>query len=392
MNIKKILSVFTLLAIVITACSQAPSFIIKGRITGLADGTELELVPGATHRDEKAIATNTVANGQFAFKRAAEGPRLYIVRVKGSYAGVSVMLDKGTVNLSGRVNITQESNGIKRYNFNDVKVEGSSLHDMYLKKVSVKNKMDSAHNAYQIRFQKISEEISNARKSKNKAMVDSLFNTVEGKAFTNAESNFFKNVEATYTSAITASKDSWWGPFLMLYFMAYFTDDNKPLFESFSPDAKASYYGQIVKNELYPVGLVGKKVPALKLQDKDKNVAAIASLQKGKKYVLIDFWASWCAPCRKEIPNLKAIYEKYAPMGLQIISISIDKKESDWTKALGEEKLPWPNFLDNATTNAASSFGVKLIPSIFLVDEKGIVIYDKLRGKELDDKLGELFQ
>jgi thiol-disulfide isomerase/thioredoxin len=110
----------------------------------------------------------------------------------------------------------------------------------------------------------------------------------------------------------------------------------------------------------------------------------------GKKYILVDFWASWCAPCRREIPNLKKLYAQYSSEGFEIISLSIDKKEVDWEKALEEEKLVWPNYLD--TKGAAGACHVSGIPAMFLLNDKGIVIAENIRGKELEDKLAELFK
>lgn len=111
---------------------------------------------------------------------------------------------------------------------------------------------------------------------------------------------------------------------------------------------------------------------------------------KGKKYYLVDFWASWCGPCRKEIPNLKKLYELYKGKGLEIVSVSIDKNETAWKKALAEEKLSWPNGLDRA--GIADSYKVKFIPAIFLVDgTTGKCIAENIRGTELAAKLAELF-
>ena len=114
----------------------------------------------------------------------------------------------------------------------------------------------------------------------------------------------------------------------------------------------------------------------------------MAELCKDKKYILIDFWASWCNPCRKEIPNLKKLYAEYADKGFQIISISIDKKKADWEKALKEEQLPWPNYLDNG--DIAATYKVKMIPTMYLIDTNGIMVGENLRGEALSEKLSQL--
>ena len=145
-----------------------------------------------------------------------------------------------------------------------------------------------------------------------------------------------------------------------------------------------------MKEELYPAGKVGSAVAEFTVKDNDGKEVTLASLREGKKYVLIDFWASWCNPCRKEIPNLKNLYKLYGDKGFQIVSISIDKKKAEWEKALEEEQLPWPNFLDE--TGVADLYKVRFVPTMYLIDAQGTLVGENLRGQALADKLKELFQ
>ena len=199
---------------------------------------------------------------------------------------------------------------------------------------------------------------------------------------------FFATVNNMTKTAIMNNKDSWWAPFLMLNTMGWFEDEQKEWFAAFSDEAKQSYYGKIVEAELYPAASEGKPAPAFTVHDADGNALTLAQLIAGKKYVLIDFWASWCGPCRKEIPNLKAAYETFAPRGLEIISISTDRDPAAWQKALDEEQLPWLNFRDDS--GIANAYSVQAIPAIFLLDADGTILATKLRGEALQQKLAEL--
>ena len=108
--------------------------------------------------------------------------------------------------------------------------------------------------------------------------------------------------------------------------------------------------------------------------------------------MLVDFWASWCGPCRREIPNVKRQYELYKDKGFEVISISIDKNETAWKKAVEEEKLLWPNFIDK--TNVAKTYSVRSVPSMFLIDTATMDIIasgEAARGENLAKKLAELF-
>jgi thiol-disulfide isomerase/thioredoxin len=206
---------------------------------------------------------------------------------------------------------------------------------------------------------------------------------------TNNENWFFSKVDSTFKAIVMSNKDTWWGPFLMIDMYNYLDEQAAPLYQALSQEAKDSYYGRMVKDEIYPKDLTGQAVPALNIKDGTKTIS-FKDLTKDKKYIIIDFWASWCVPCRKEIPNLKKLYALYANKGLQIVSISIDKDAAAWKKAFNEEKMAWPSYLD--TTGIADLYKVKLIPTMFLVDNKGILISDKLRGETLANKLAELFK
>ena len=123
--------------------------------------------------------------------------------------------------------------------------------------------------------------------------------------------------------------------------------------------------------------------PFTLITDKGEQLS-LSSIKK--RLVIIDFWASWCGPCRKENPNLITLYEKWRDKGLEIISVSVDKPEEKdkWLKAIGEDKLTWLQVLDENGT-AAKEYGVASVPKTFLVDEAGKIVAKNLRGEELND-------
>jgi thiol-disulfide isomerase/thioredoxin len=274
--------------------------------------------------------------------------------------------------------------------FKNVVITGSKSHDYYLKETAFKEELNKDYTEYHKGTEELGKLYSKARVSGNKKTMDSIGNSPEWKAFEAKEKAFFAKVEKTTLDLITRHKTNWWGPFFMMTQYSYFTPEQKPIYEQFSDAAKKSYYGQIVDKDLNPKSLIGTSIANFGLKDKDGKTLNAKDIVAGKKYILVDFWASWCGPCRKEIPNLKTAYTEYSNKGFEILSISIDKDEKAWQKALGQENMQWPNLYDDDKVSKA--FNVKTIPATYLVDSKGVIIGDNLRGAELEAKLKELLK
>ena len=136
---------------------------------------------------------------------------------------------------------------------------------------------------------------------------------------------------------------------------------------------------------------IGAKAPEIALSDVNGKIIKLSSL-KGN-VVLIDFWASWCRPCRAENPNVVKLYNKYKNKNFTIYSISLDQDRKKWIDAINQDQLSWPNHVSELTgwkSTPGIQYGVSSIPKTFLIDKDGIIIGYDLRGSNLEKKLSEL--
>jgi thiol-disulfide isomerase/thioredoxin len=136
---------------------------------------------------------------------------------------------------------------------------------------------------------------------------------------------------------------------------------------------------------------IGAVAPEINLKSPNGKLIALSSL-KGK-VVLLDFWASWCRPCRAENPNVVRLYNKYKDKGFTVYSVSLDQNKDKWLAAITQDQLTWSNHVSELTgwkSSAGKKYGVSSIPKTFLVDAKGKIIAYDLRGNDLEKKLSEI--
>ena len=141
---------------------------------------------------------------------------------------------------------------------------------------------------------------------------------------------------------------------------------------------------------LYKVS-IGSSFTDFTLNDTTGNPIALSSLI-GENYLLIDFWASWCGPCRRENPNIVAVYNDYNSKGFDIIGVSLDTDKNNWIKAIEKDSLTWSHVSDLQGWNSAAGklYAVNAIPHSVILNENGTIVAKNLRGEELRDKIAEL--
>ncbi|WP_378172974.1 redoxin domain-containing protein [Aquimarina sp. SS2-1] len=165
------------------------------------------------------------------------------------------------------------------------------------------------------------------------------------------------------------------------------------LYDNLSDKMKSSKNGLEIKQFLSLPGTpkIGEKYIDFKLPNATGELIKLSEI-KGK-YILVEFWASWCGPCIEANPKLVKTYNKYKDQGFEIIGVSLDNNKEYWLKAIEKDQLPWVNVSDlkGGKTEVAQIYGINGIPDNFLIDEEGKIIAKTLRGNQLENKLKELF-
>ncbi|MBS0000680.1 MAG: redoxin domain-containing protein [Cyclobacteriaceae bacterium] len=136
---------------------------------------------------------------------------------------------------------------------------------------------------------------------------------------------------------------------------------------------------------------VGSVAPEIELPNPEGEMVKLSSLRGN--FVLIDFWAAWCGPCRKENPNVVRMYNQYNEKGFEVFGVSLDRQREDWVEAIKNDGLIWTHVSDLKYFNseAAKIYNINAIPATYLIDQDGKIIGKNLRGKSLEDKLKEIF-
>ena len=344
-----------------------PGYSLQGKVDA-PDGTKVYLMSFGTTPTKDST---TVQGNRFAFKGHVPEPTWYGLRLPAvkRYAGLFVENHPLTVELPADAQASPI-------------VKGSATQDEY-------NTYDEQWKAITQKAGPIYEMLKQATPAGAKEATpearkeaDTRFAALEAESKQIAEAY----VQAHPNSVVAASVVQW----RFVDFPNY--DEASKLYKQLGPVAKASEPGRSVSKFMttWDKTALGTRPDFAQADATGKQVKL--SDFRGK-YVLVDFWASWCGPFRAENPNVVAMYNKYHGQGFEVVGVSLDSKKEPWLKAVEADNLAWTQLSDlQGWKNAvAVQYGIAAVPQNFLVDPQGKVIAKNLRGEELQAKLAQLF-
>jgi peroxiredoxin len=350
--------------------SADSTYTITGKIAGLDTGWIYLFNRQVEPRKFDSVRIN---HGDFTFTGKADSPQYCLLGIPNAEHEKEYRL--GFFVENGHINITGSKDSVEK-----AVITGSATEDEYKSFLAGRKSLDDE----EIGLEKLYDSVE---KKDDKMMLDSLqkifkLHSIKEKDYVKA---FAKNHSASVISAFEVYQQFSYNP------DAAELDD---IYNNFAISIQHSYFGKKIKDvlDIAKKTAIGNPAPDFMQNDVSGKSVSLASF-KGK-YVLVDFWASWCGPCRAENPNVLKAYSKFHPKGFNILGVSLDDQKDKWEQAIKNDKLVWTQVSDlqGWKNSAAVMYGVQGIPMNFLIDKDGKIVGKGLRGDDLEKKLAEVFQ
>jgi peroxiredoxin len=355
---KGILSLLFVLCCVMFSVAQTGKITVKGKIDGIKSGT-LYLTARSSEEKTDTLGSCKIKKGKFKLKGTVKEPLLAQLVVGGFSGGFDLFVEPG-VSYNA---FLRDGDGYY--------IRGGELNESYTAHIKSSDSLRAVISGLQERYDAARAE----RKFRSASLVnDTLQREKENfRAMTQSFLQTNDNVITAYT----------------MYSNIVMRDmglrETRGMYETMGDGAKDTQYGRMIKERIERMMKTqgGAKAPDFTLPDVNGNPVTMSAV-KGK-IKIIDFWASWCGPCRLNNPELKKIYEEFRGKGLVIIGVSLDEEREDWQMAIEDDGLDWVNVssLKGWDCEIVRLYNVKGVPALFILDENNNIIATGLRDEQL---------
>ncbi len=370
-----------LIGLLLNACNKVEKrnegYVITGTAKGVYNGMRVYLKASDERGTQIPQDTAIVMNETFTFDGKVEYPQMWFLSVD---------------NVSGMVPVMVENEKIS-IDFDKADIQNSTVKG---------TKSNEALFEYNKGFKKLIDK-RNALNQEYATIVNSA-DTVAIQKLTAEFTETNEELKVFPIQFLKTNNDSYMALTLLESIIQSKPEDLTEIdaiYNNLNTDLKNSIYGTMVgtklndlkmQNESLAMLNIGKVAPDFSAPDPDGKQISLNQI-KGKA-TIIDFWAAWCGPCRKENPNVVKVYNKYHDKGLEIIGVSLDRQgqKDKWLKAIEDDKLTWHHVsnLNYFNDPVARQYNIQAIPATFILDADGKIVAKNLRGQALEDKIAEI--
>ena len=358
---RKLLLSIVAASMTLAACNAQSGYKVTGTVEGMPDGKAIIATVNGSSLD--TLAKADVKNGSFEFTGNVSEPTGAYIMVIGQRGAIPFMLENANITVNaGQAGLTVTGS------------EGQKIYDQFM----------AINATAQQEAMKLQQEYQAANGDQAKIQ-----------AIQEAYAKLMTDAQAKETELIKANPDSYVSTFVIVSGMGQMEYEQlKERYNLLGEKAKASAQGKAIAAQIAKLEstAIGQIAPNFTITTPEGESISLYDI-KGK-VKLIDFWASWCGPCRGENPHVVEIYKEYHPKGLEIFGVSLDNNKEAWVKAIADDGLVWKHGSDLKGWQSASAqlYSVSGIPHTVLLDENNKIIAKNLRGDELKQKIAELLK